>query len=197
MEFGQISSRKRGRLSINCSYGEADFIDATTGFHEESRRTTHGFETPFELASFCPASDRTRFRRRHIAGLLGTSQSARAADGCLVRLCFAAPSWSLIAQCVPPIRSVLGDFARGRAFPTCGMSCAGNTANNGRSSTPDCCPPQYTTAIEMESDTRYQYRYDGAVSGTIDGVLWAPTWSNLSGETVTEFTPAAKAALGS
>ena len=132
-----------------------------------------------------------------LAVLLGTSPSARAADGCLVLLCFAAPSWSSIAQCVPPIRSVLDDLARGRPFPSCGMSGAGNAANNRWSNAPDFCPPQYTTAIEMESGTRYQCLYDGAVSVTIDGALWARTWWNLSGETVTEFTPAAKAALGS
>ena len=132
-----------------------------------------------------------------LAVLLGISPSARAADGCLVLLCFAAPSWSSIAQCVPPIRSVLRDLARGRPFPTCGMSGAGNTANNSWSSAPDFCPPQYTIAMEMESGTRYLCRYDGAVSVTIDGALWARTWWNLSGETVTEFTPAAKAALGS
>ena len=32
---------------------------------------------------------------------------ARAVDGCLVLLCFAAPSWRSIPQCVPPIKQVL------------------------------------------------------------------------------------------
>lgn len=32
------------------------------------------------------------------------SPPARAVDGCLVLLCFAAPSWRAIPQCVPPIR---------------------------------------------------------------------------------------------
>ena len=131
-----------------------------------------------------------------LALLLSTSPSARATDGCLVLLCFAAPSWSSIAQCVPPIRSVLDDLARGRPFPTCGMSGAGNTANNRWSSAPEFCPLQYTLAVEMESGTRYQCLYDGAVSVTIDGALWARTWWNLSGQTVTEFTPAAKTSLG-
>jgi hypothetical protein len=51
--------------------------------------------------------------------------------------------------------------------------------------------------IEVESGTHYVCRYDGAVAVTIDGARWARTWWNLSGETVTEFTPAAKAVLGS
>eukprot|EP01036_Dinobryon_divergens_P012369 gene12369-16659_t len=33
--------------------------------------------------------------------------SARAVDGCLVLLCFAAPSWRAIPQCVPPVVQVL------------------------------------------------------------------------------------------
>lgn len=35
-----------------------------------------------------------------------------------------------------------------------------------------------------------------AVAVNIDGVLWARTWWSVSGETVTEYTPAAKARLG-
>ena len=123
------------------------------------------------------------------------STPAHAADGCLVLLCFAAPSWSSIAQCVPPIRSVLDDLARGRPFPSCGMSGAGNSASNQWSNPPDFCPPQYTTATPLESGTRYQCRFDGAVAANVNGALWSRTWWNLSGETVTEFTPAAKAAL--
>jgi hypothetical protein len=131
------------------------------------------------------------------AALLGIAPQAKAADGCLVLLCFAAPSWSSIAQCVDPVRSVLDDLAHGHPFPSCGMSGAGNTANNTWSSPPDFCPPQYTTSISLESSTAYQCAYDGAVSVTIDGKLWSRTWWSLSGSTVTEFTPAAKASMGS
>jgi hypothetical protein len=131
------------------------------------------------------------------AALLGISPQAKAADGCLVLLCFAAPSWSSIAQCVDPVRSVLNDLAHGHPFPSCDMSGAGNTANNTWSNPPDFCPPQYTTAIYLESGTTYQCAYDGAVSVTIDGNLWSRTWWSLSGSSVTEFTPSAKASMGS
>jgi hypothetical protein len=33
-----------------------------------------------------------------------------AVDGCLVLLCFAAPNWKSVPQCVPPIRKVLRDL---------------------------------------------------------------------------------------
>ena len=60
--------------------------------------------------------------------LIGISQPAAAVDGCTVLLCLAAPSWGAIPQCVPPIRELFRDLARGRVFPTCGMSGPGNSA---------------------------------------------------------------------
>src|SRR5678816_1358123 len=88
-----------------------------------------------------------RIRRMGAALILGAggllSAPARAADGCLVLLCLAAPSWSSIAQCVDPVRQVLRDLARGRPFPSCAMSGAGNTARQEWASAPGFCPPQY------------------------------------------------------
>ena len=60
------------------------------------------------------------------AGLLGVARPAAAVDGCLVLLCFAAPSWRAIPECVPPVRQVLHDLAKGKAFPTCPMAGEGN-----------------------------------------------------------------------
>jgi hypothetical protein len=51
---------------------------------------------------------------------------AQAADGCTVLLCLAAPRWRAIAQCVPPVREVLRDLARGGPVPVCAMAGAGN-----------------------------------------------------------------------
>jgi hypothetical protein len=77
------------------------------------------------------------------------------------------------------------------------MSGAGNTASNRWSSAPDFCPPQYASADALESGTRYQCRYDGAVEVTINGALWSRTWWNFAGETVTEYTATARGSLGS
>src|SRR5881396_2757238 len=85
-----------------------------------------------------------------LAGLAGFTVPVRAVDGCLVLLCFAAPSWRSIPQCVPPINQVLRDLARGRPFPTCAMAGAGNSANNAWASAPSYCPPQYTRVVEGE-----------------------------------------------
>jgi hypothetical protein len=122
---------------------------------------------------------------------------ADAADGCLVLLCLAAPNWRAIAQCVPPVQSVLRDLARGRPFPSCNMSGTSGTAANHWSAAPDFCPPQYTTSFDGPSGTVFQCRYDAAVTVSIGGALWTRTWWNMAGETVTEYLPPAKASLGS
>ena len=121
---------------------------------------------------------------------------AHAVDGCLVLLCLAAPSWGAIAQCVAPVTQVLRDLARGRPFPTCAMSGPGNSASHQWASAPGHCPPQYTYAMEMENAVVYSCGYDGAVSVNIDGSLWSRTWWSMGGQTVTEFTAAAKTTMG-
>ena len=130
------------------------------------------------------------------ASLMAVITPAHAVDGCLVLLCFAAPSWRAIPQCVPPISQVLRDLARGRSFPTCAMSGPRNTAAHQWASAPTYCPPQYTRMFDTETSVSYACDYLGAVSVSIEGALWARTWSNIGGDTVTEYAPAAKATLG-
>lgn len=121
---------------------------------------------------------------------------AAAADGCLVLLCFAAPSWRAIPQCVPPIREVLRDLARGKPFPTCSMAGAGNSASNAWAAAPGFCPPQYTRLVQAGSEPIYTCDYNGAVSVSINGAPFARTWWNMGGDSVTEFSPTAKSQLG-
>jgi hypothetical protein len=127
--------------------------------------------------------------------LLSLSTPVRA-DGCLVLLCLAAPSWRAIPQCVAPIRELFRDLARGRPFPTCAMSGAGNRAANRWTSAPTFCPPQYTRVLDSDVGPIYTCDYSGCVSVTINGSPFARTWWNFGGETVTEFTPSAKTTLG-
>ena len=97
---------------------------------------------------------------------------------------------------MPPIREVLRDLARGRAFPTCGMSGPGNSASHQWASAPDYCPPQYTRVFDGPSGPVFTCDYSGAVTVSVEGAVWARTWWGFAGDTVTEFTPAAKAQLG-
>ena len=121
----------------------------------------------------------------------------RAAHGCLVLLCFAAPSWHAIPQCVPPIREVLRDLARGRPFPTCAMAGSSNSASHQWSRAPGNCPPQYTRVTETDNGPVYSCDYNGAVSVAINGAHFARTWWSMAGDTVTEFSAGAKTQLGS
>ena len=131
--------------------------------------------------------------------LVGTfvAPHARAADGCLGLLCLAAPSWRAISQCVPPVQEVFKDLAKGRPLPTCSMSGAGNSASHSWSSAPAFCPPQYTRVLEGDSAPIYQCDYSGAISVSIDGAPFSRTWWNFGGDSVTDFSPAAKLQLGS
>ena len=122
--------------------------------------------------------------------------SAHAVDGCLVLLCFAAPSWRAIPQCVPPIRQVLRDLARGKVFPTCGMAGRGNNATLSWASAPTNCPPQYTHEYIGDAGPTYGCDFSGAIAVNIEGRLWARTWWSMEGDSVTEFTDAAKRGLG-
>jgi hypothetical protein len=131
-----------------------------------------------------------------LVATVALSTPARAVDGCLVLLCFAAPSWSSIPQCVPPIRQVLRDLALGRPFPTCAMAGAGNSASHAWASAPGNCPPQYTRVLETDNGPVYSCDYTGAVSVAINGAPFARTWWSMAGDTVTEFSPGAKTQLG-
>jgi hypothetical protein len=130
------------------------------------------------------------------AALSGASTAARAVDGCLVLLCFAAPNWRSIAQCVPPIRQVLRDLARGRSFPTCDLAGSGNSASHAWAIAPSYCPPQYTRSYDDVDGRHYYCDYTGAVSVSVNGAPFARTWWTMSGDTATEFSPEAKTQLG-
>lgn len=129
--------------------------------------------------------------------LLTASLPARALDGCLVLLCLAAPSWRAIPQCVPPITQLWRDLARGKVFPSCGMSGGASTASHAWASAPSHCPPQYTWLAEKPDGPRYYCDYAGAVSVTVNGALFARTWWSIGGDAVTEFSASAKGQLGS
>ena len=131
-----------------------------------------------------------------VAMLAGFTVPAHAVDGCKVLICFAAPDWRAVSECVPTIQQLLRDLSRGRPFPTCSMSGAANSASHQWSNAPTYCPPQYTHIGDSESGPTYYCDYSGAITVNIEGVLWTRTWWRFAGDTVTEFTPTAKAQLG-
>ncbi|MFG6458635.1 hypothetical protein ACG00X_17475 [Roseateles sp. BYS96W] len=123
--------------------------------------------------------------------------TAHAADGCIVLLCLAAPSWRAIPECVTPIRHLFRDLARGRGFPTCAMSGAGNSSSHAWASAPAFCPPQYTRTWDGPNGPVHSCDYAGAIAITVNGAPFSQTWWSMAGDAVTEFSSAAKAQLGS
>lgn len=117
-----------------------------------------------------------KFRLSMLIGVvMASSMPAHADDyGCTVLLCLANPAGPMaVAECVPSIKKLYRDLARGRAFPTCQMANASD-APGGKSwaehgvSYYDPCPAG-TTALEAgayatrstDSSTYYRGIGDG------------------------------------
>ncbi|MFG6417198.1 hypothetical protein ACG02S_25205 [Roseateles sp. DC23W] len=77
------------------------------------------------------------------------------------------------------------------------MSGSSNTARHDWSHAPHYCPPQYTRSHDGPNGLTYTCDYDGAISVTVNGLPFARTWWSIGGDAVTDFSPAAKAQLGS
>ena len=122
---------------------------------------------------------------------------ARAVDGCQVLLCLAASNWRRIPMCVPTIEQLHRDLARARPFPTCDMAGPGNNALHQWASAPGFCPPQYVREVDGPNGPVPRCSYAGAVSVSINGLPFTRTWWTPDGDSVTEFSDAAKLQLGS
>jgi hypothetical protein len=151
-----------------------------------------------------------------------TSAPARA-DGCTVLLCLAG-NWRNIHQCVPPVRRALRDLALGRSFPFCELASPSDglsfsppapSGNGPYSAAPPSssplqpaaastvlrwagdgfCPEQYRSRIELESGSTYVCAYAGAIEVSVGGLVWNRTWWNMAGDTVTEWSEAARRAV--
>lgn len=138
-----------------------------------------------------------KFRSWVISGALAvfsllSTTSAHAADGCKFLLCIAGP-WSSISQCVPTVHEVFRDLARGRGFPTCNMSGAGNSAGNAWA-TEATCPIMYRQ-YDAESGAYASCTYPGRISVYINGALWSQVYWNTSGNTSTWYSDAARTSL--
>lgn len=131
-----------------------------------------------------------------VATLLLLPATAIAVDGCRVLLCLAAPDWRQIPQCVPTVEELLSDLRRGRPFPRCDMAGAGNDAQLQAAYAPGGCPPQYMLEIPGESGSIYQCRYASVIAVRVNGQSWTNVWWDLTGDSVTEYLPPAKAQLG-
>lgn len=118
--------------------------------------------------------------------------SAYAADGCKFLLCIAGP-WASISQCVPTVREVLRDLARGRAFPNCSMAGAGNSANNAWVDH-TACPSMYRH-YDSDSGMYMGCSYQGRISVYVNDGVWSQVFWNMGGDTTTWYSDTARASL--
>jgi hypothetical protein len=122
---------------------------------------------------------------------------AHAIDGCKVMLCLAAPKWRDVPLCVPTINELMRHLAKGRPFPICTGSGTDNGADNEWANAPHNCPVQYIYEVDGPNGPLLRCRYTGAVVVKVGNTPWTRTWWTFAGESVTEFSAAAKAQLGS
>jgi hypothetical protein len=116
---------------------------------------------------------------------------AQAADGCKFLLCIAGP-WTRIAECRPTVHEVFHDLARGRPMPSCSMSGAANTAKNLWMNDATCL------SMYRLYDNEGLYsgcQYAGNISVSINGAAWSQIFWDISGNTSTFYTDAAKSIM--
>ena len=113
--------------------------------------------------------------------------------------CCASPprAGASIPQCVPPIQQVLRDLARGRPFPTCGMAGAGNSRQPRLGQRARATARRSTRGLRRRERPDLHLRlHRRRVRSTSTARPSPAPGGRMAGDTVTEFSPAAKAQLG-
>jgi hypothetical protein len=146
-----------------------------------------------------------------------TATPAQAVDACKVLLCLAG-SWRSIPACVPEVRKVLRDMARGKVFPTCKMAQApsglgvtstpgGYTGVSDRMLQGTNCPHYFRLWSWLKDESQVSpdgkpmgswsmdCEYSSVAELTINGLAWKRTYANQY-EALEEWQPAAREALG-
>ena len=103
---------------------------------------------------------------------------ARADDwGCEVLLCLSNPKGpTAVTECVPPIKKLWRQLAKGHAFPTCLMgSGGGGTGAQHQFASANFCPQNYLIPPQDDRDT-WHCALSGAVTVTVNGSSTQRVW---------------------
>ncbi len=132
------------------------------------------------------------FKKLVVMGVLMSSFGfAQASDhGCQVLLCMANPAGPMkIGECVPPMKKLFKDLAKGKVFPTCSFSSGGGTAAVSKehyavnkSANAGFCHPDYL--VEILGKPKCMMK--GAVTVYVEGVPKNRMWWDANGNSVTE-----------
>lgn len=109
------------------------------------------------------------------AGALFLAPAAHADDwGCEVLLCLSNPAGpTAVSQCVPPIRKLWRELARGHAFPTCLMSNSQQQYARHDWASARNCPPGY---LSQDDYGDYYCRMRGVVTVFANGIQQTRIW---------------------
>lgn len=99
---------------------------------------------------------------------------------CEVVLCLANPQGATaVTECVPPIKKLWRELAKGHAFPTCNMNsgdASGNSASNNWASGRNC-PPQFRYWGGGDGD-QLLCEFTGVVTVKVANQLYTRVWWN-------------------
>lgn len=133
------------------------------------------------------------FKKLVVAGVLMSMFGfAQASDhGCQVLLCLANPAGPMkLGECVPPIKKLFKDLAKGKVFPSCNFSSGAGQdigaskqhfASN-KAAHAGFCHPDYLAKVGKKKVCLMK----GAVTTTVDGVQTSRIWWDAKGNSVTE-----------
>lgn len=125
-----------------------------------------------------------------LIGLFPAAESRADDWPCTVALCLANPKGPTeLTECVPPIRKLFKELARGHAFPHCDMNGGGQTSGNSTRNDPTSarnCPPGYLTYHDWHSPT---CQFNGVITVTLDGTPTSRVWWNEQGSITEPLSP--------
>lgn len=122
--------------------------------------------------------------------LLMSAATARADTwACEVLLCMANPAGPMAAgACVPPIKKLWKELARGHAFPTCSLGAGSNqTYVKHEQASPRNCLPAYQYWGGPDNNV-LMCDLGGVVTAVVDGKMTSRIWWRSETETVTEYS---------
>lgn len=128
------------------------------------------------------------FKKLVLAGVLMSSFGfAQASEhGCSVLLCMANPQGPMkLGECVPPMKKLFKDLAKGKVFPKCSFSNGGASAQHfaeNQSASGSFCHPDYLVKVGKKKVCMMK----GAVTVTVEGAKTNRIWWDDKGNSVTE-----------
>lgn len=109
---------------------------------------------------------------------------------CEVILCLANPQGATaVTECVPPIKKLWRELAKGHAFPTCNMNTGGASGNSASHSWASGrnCPAQYRYWGGVDG-SELMCEFNGVVTVKVAGQLYTRVWWNKNDSIIDDYS---------